>query len=93
MDTVWELALIVSQSFQRFIFLFAVGSKKMRLLIRQTKILLLKTVPVVHMQEVCHCWFYKETSLIAELHILNKTKVFPEVNQPDKANLFLLSCL
>lgn len=43
------------------------------------------------MQEVCYCWFYKETPPKTELHISNKTKVFPEVNQPDKANLFLLS--
>jgi len=45
------------------------------------------------MQDVCHHWFYKETPLIAESHILNKTKVFPKVNQPEKANSFLFSWL
>lgn len=40
----------VSQSVQRLVFLFAIRSKKIQLLIKRYKIFLLfKTVPVVHM--------------------------------------------
>lgn len=46
----------VSQSVQRLIFLFAIRSKIIQLLIKRLKIFLLfKIVPVVHMQEIRNC--------------------------------------